>query len=64
MAHGPTSRCLIQINAVFGGSATLPMSSIFKRSTMFSEGFYLALVIAAFLAFGVTLFVTSQRSRR
>lgn len=31
---------------------------------MTSEGFYLALVIAAFLAFGVTLFVTSQTSRR
>lgn len=31
---------------------------------MTSEGFYLALVIAAFLAFGVTLFVASQTSRR
>lgn len=31
---------------------------------MFSEGLYLALVIAAFLAFGVTLFLTSQRGRR
>lgn len=28
------------------------------------ETFYLALVIAAFLAFGATLFVTSRRSRR
>lgn len=31
---------------------------------MLSEGFYLALVIAAFLAFGVTLFVTSRQNRR
>jgi len=29
-----------------------------------SEGFYLVLVIAAFLAFGATLFITSRRSRR
>ncbi len=31
---------------------------------MTSEGFYLALVIAAFLAFGVTLFAASRTSRR
>lgn len=29
-----------------------------------SETFYLALVIAAFLSFGTTLFVTSRRGRR
>jgi hypothetical protein len=62
--HHPATTRLIQINAVFGGNATLPMSSIFVRSAMTSEGFYLALVIAAFLAFGVTLFVTSRQSRR
>lgn len=62
--HRPVTTRLIQINAVLGGSATLPMSSIFMRSAMTSEGFYLALVIAAFLAFGVTLFVTSQWCRR